>query len=102
MKLSVYPKIIAEVCEKGNISRFQLETLLYASEHEWMSSDDIFNNKIASRPSIAIMLPKLLSDGYIKTIRSHGNGMPARYALTMKGRLLVAHFYNRFKLLQPK
>jgi hypothetical protein len=102
MRLGIYPALVADACKRYTLRRIEFEILLFGSEREWISQDDVAGNIPGSKVTILYAMARLVDDGYLKIVRQSSMLMSRRYVITPKSRLVVTWFYQKFNSLQPK
>lgn len=102
MKLGIYPKLSQEAADRNKITRTEFEILLYGSEKDWFSQDDVLANVPVSKPTVIKSMGNLVDKGLLKIVRGYNVDFHRRYIITPASRLIVHWFYLKFNAMQPK
>lgn len=103
MKLSIYPKLVDDACKRNKLKRIEFEILLWAADQDWFCVYDIYENVPGAKVTSQNAIKRLCDIGLLKMARTYyGHGMSRRYVITPSSRMIVHHFYTKFKFLQPK
>jgi len=93
--LQAYRKIITSLSIKNNISKTQLELLIFMYNYRYVTWEHLYRDFYVSRNFIDKKMPDMKRKGFIDNYpQSKKFRQIRKYYITQKGRLLVARIYR--------
>jgi len=100
--LKLYRKVIVSLAHKNNITRNQLEFLIFIYKKECIAWKEAFKDFYASNRFLDRKVPDLIKKGFLIVYRYESKRLrQARlYAISQNGRLLVSRVYRMLEGLE--
>jgi len=94
--LRLYRKALTATCAKHNITRTQLELMIFAYGIDYFTWEYVYKDFYASENIMTKRVPDLIKKGmlYIYANRIPRYKLPRKLALSQKGKLIVARLYR--------
>jgi len=98
-KLGSFRKTAWDMAKEKKITRLEVEILLWLSEQEWASQNQIFLNVPCSKPSVVESMRRLEETGWVRIARKEYQirGISRMYVVTRKARSMVTSFYLKIQ-----
>ena len=94
--LTLYRKVVMSLAHTNDITRTQLEFLIFLYNKDYITWKEAFKDFYASNKFISVKIPPLEKKGLTVNYKPQykKNGEAKTYCLTQKGKLLVARVYR--------
>jgi hypothetical protein len=100
--LKLYRKVVVSLAHKNNLTRAQVEFLIFIYKKQYITWKEAFCNFYASNTFLDRKVPDLIKKGFLIVYRHESKrlGQARQYAISQNGRLLVSRVYRMLEGLE--